>query len=101
MVQLFYAARLATLFTGALQKALVAGVTVLALAQLGGCRFRTGRKRCGNCAHINFTAFGIVATYYTSKLPSTTDIFKLSIQNQVAWTTLAGLLCSVLCVSPI
>ncbi|KAK4701639.1 hypothetical protein P7C70_g4593, partial [Phenoliferia sp. Uapishka_3] len=69
--QIFYAARIATLFTGNKLKLLVAAISVLSLAQL--------------------------AAYSTSKLSSTEDVFKLSLKDNVAWQTMAGLLCSVIC----
>ncbi|GAA5869407.1 hypothetical protein JCM8547_008666 [Rhodosporidiobolus lusitaniae] len=74
LVQLYFALRISTLYTARPRTFFVAGIVVLALAQLG---------------------FGIAATYSTARLPVT--LFEADLREQLGWQTMAGGIAAVLC----
>lgn len=76
IVQLYYAAKIATLFSSKWKRALVGSIVVLALAQTG---------------------FGIAACVSTWRLPVADNILTLTLRSQLGWQMLAALAASVFC----
>lgn len=76
VVQLFYARKVSTFYTGKRRIAPVSAIVVLALAQ---------------------AAFGILSAYSTTRHPFSADVFEVELREALGWQMLSNMVCAVLC----